>query len=67
MAQVQIKYYGIVVAKINHQNHCVNLTLKSYAQPILSNQVKKVMKWALCELRGDYPDYLIEKEVTYDV
>jgi hypothetical protein len=63
---IQIEYYGIVIVKINHQNHCVNLTLKRYAQPILSNQVEKVMKWALCELREKYPDYTIVKEVTHE-
>lgn len=66
-SQIQIKYYGIIKATINHQTRLVDLTIKRYAQPVSNNQVESIMKWAIGAIRKKYSDYTIQKEVTYDV
>lgn len=65
--EIQTEYYGIITATINHQNQYVDLTVKRYAQPVSHIQVESMMKWALGAIHKKYPDYTIEKEVTYDV
>ena len=65
--EIQMQYFGILKATINHQNQHVVLILKRYAQPVSNSQVKSMVNWALRSLGEKYPYYKIALEVNYDV
>ena len=62
--EFQIEHYAMYRALIDHENQCVELELRRYAQPVLDLQLVKVRDWALRAIRNKYPSYSVEHGAT---